>query len=403
MRAEVITSESAFLALRDDWNRLAAGDPLATWEWRHAWWKSWNQRRRLAIGVVYEGERVLAILPAFTEFRPWSGRTLALLGNGKACTDYQRVLLDADLADDERQATIELLLDELLRAGGAIPKIDLFELDGVDVTEPSVAMIVDSLEQRRFAVDHEPLDSSWITDLDETWEGFVAATPRQLRRKIHKAMRRAESPDISYHEAGDPETVAAIWSEFVRLHQARFRDRTDDGGCFADSRFEQFLRDAAIALTAKQQAKIVWCEHLGRAISAHLYLLGRRTVAMYQSGFDPDYQHLEPGYLLYSLALRNLIDGGYAHFDFLRGDETYKSGWAARPIPLTRLVCIAPRATSRIRHRTRCWARSLKRAAVRTWKRRRGEGAALPAVPTSIGSDGVEMARELEAKETVNV
>ncbi len=402
MRAEVVTSDSAFLALRDDWNRLAAGDPLATWEWRHAWWESWNHRRRLAIGVVYEGERVLAILPAFTEFRPWSGRTLALLGNGKACTDYQRVLVDPDLAEPERQVVIELLLDELLRAGGAIPSIDLFELDGVDVTEPSVATIIESLNQRRFALDHEPLDSSWITDLGETWDSFVAATPRQLRRKIHKAMRRAESPDISYHEAGDPETVAAIWSEFVRLHQARFRDRTDDGGCFADSRFEQFLRDAAIELAAKQQAKIVWCEHLGRAISAHLYLLGRRTVAMYQSGFDPDYQHLEPGYLLYTLALRSLIESGYAHFDFLRGDETYKAGWAARAVPLARLVCVAPRATSRIRHRTRCWARSLKRAAVQTWKNRRGEGASLPPDATSIGSDGIEVAREQGLKETVN-
>ncbi|MBA4020143.1 MAG: hypothetical protein C0483_23525 [Pirellula sp.] len=403
MRAEVVTSESAFLALRDDWNRLAAGDPLATWEWRHAWWQSWSNRRRLAIGVVRDGERVVAILPGFTELRPWSGRTLALLGNGKACTDYQRVLLDRDLVDRERYAAIELLLDEMLRRGGALPNIDLFELDGVNVSEPSVATIVELLAQRKFAVDHEPLDSSWITDLNETWDGFVAGTPRQLRRKIHKAMRRAESPDISYHEAGDPETVAAIWSEFVRLHQARFRDRTDDGGCFVDSRFEQFLRDAAIALAAKQQAKIVWCEHLGRAISAHLYLLGRRTVAMYQSGFDPDYQHLEPGYLLYSLAIRSLINAGYAHFDFLRGDETYKSGWAARPIPLARLVCVAPRATSRIRHRTRCWARSLKRVAVRTWKSRRGEGAASPAAPAPIGSDGVELVREQDAKETVNV
>lgn len=402
MRAEVVTSESAFLALRDDWNRLAAGDPLATWEWRHAWWDVWRKHRQLAIGVVYEGERVLALLPAFTEFRPWSGRTLALLGNGKACTDYQRVLLDPDLADDERRAAIELLFDELLRADGAVPKIDLFELDGADVTEPSVATIVDLLKQRRFVVNHEPLESSWITDLGETWDDFVAATPRQLRRKIHKAMRRAESPDVTFHEAGDPETVAAIWSEFVRLHQARFRERTDDGGCFADSRFEQFLRDAAIELAAKQQAKIVWCEHLGRAISAHLYLLGRRTVSMYQSGFDPDYQHLEPGYLLYSLALRSLIEAGYAHFDFLRGDETYKAGWAARAVPLTRLVCVAPRATSRIRHRSRCWARSLKRAAVRAWKSRHGTGGAIPSKQTSTNTDGVEIAREHDTTETVN-
>lgn len=401
MRAEVVTSESAFLALRDDWNRLAAGDPLATWEWRHAWWESWNYRRKLAIGVVREGDRVLAILPAFTELRPWSGRTLAMLGNGKACTDYQRILFDSDLSVDALQAAIELMLDELLRAGGTLPKFDLFEMDGVDTSDPSATPVMESLRQRGFAIDREPLGSSWITDLDGTWDGFVAATPRQLRRKIHKALRRAESPDITYHEADDEEAVAAIWSEFVRLHQARFRDRTDDGGCFADSRFEQFLREATVALAAKRQAKIVWCEHLGRAISAHLYLFGRRTVAMYQSGFDPDYQQLEPGYLLYTLALRSLIESGYAHFDFLRGDETYKTGWAARPIPLTRLVCIAPRAVSRIRHRTRCWARSLKRTVVRAWKRRAGKEAPAPTAQSPADSDGITTMHEHEGKEPV--
>ncbi|MGC3966346.1 MAG: GNAT family N-acetyltransferase [Pirellulales bacterium] len=403
MRAEVVTTVAGIADLRDEWNRLAAGDPLASWEWRDAWWQAYGGKRRLAVGVVRRHDRILALLPAFREHRPWSGRTLAMLGNGKACTDYQRILLDPDLDEPHRRATVDFLVDELVRPAGLLPPIDLFEIDGADTTDMATEALIDSLEHRGFTVERESLESSWICDFADTWDEFVGGTPRQLRRKIHKAIRREDDPEVSYHEAEDVETVGAIWPEFVRLHQARFRDRTDDGGCFVYPHFEDFLRDAVLRLVEKSQAKIVWCEHAGRPISAHLYLLGRRTAAMYQSGFDPEYQHLEPGYLLYTLAFRSLINAGYAHFDFLRGDETYKAGWTARSIPLTRLVCIAPTAVAQVRHRTRSWARSLKRSVARAVREYRARKHATPAAakPT-IGSDGVEIAHEKQNPETVN-
>lgn len=403
MRAELVTTAAEFADLRDEWNRLAAGDPLASWEWRDAWWRAYGQKRQLAVGVVRRQDRIIALLPAYREYRHWSGRTLAMLGNGKACTDYQHILLDDDLDEAAKRRTVDFLIDELFRPTGLMRPLDLFEIDGADPADIATEALVDSLQHRRFTVECQALESSWICDFADTWDEFVAGTPRQLRRKIHKAVRREDDPDISYHEAEDAETIGAIWPEFVRLHQARFRDRTDDGGCFVYPNFEQFLRDALLQLADKRQAKIVWCEHAGRPISAHLYLLGRRTAAMYQSGFDPEYQHLEPGYLLYTLAFRSLINSGFAHFDFLRGDETYKAGWTARQVPLTRLHCIAPRAVSQLRHRTRSWARTMKRAvakAVRDYRAR--NNSQVPVAKPIVGSDGIEISTDKAPPETVN-
>jgi CelD/BcsL family acetyltransferase involved in cellulose biosynthesis len=154
----------------------------------------------------------------------------------------------------------------------------------------------------------------------------------------------------------------------VRLHQARFGDRAHGGGCFADPRFETFLRAATERLAARRQARLVWCEVDGEPIAIQLLLTAPGSAAMYQSGFDPRYRHLEPGYLLYALSFRALIAEGIAKFDFLRGNEPYKATWLAQPTPLTRLIAVAPRSSAQLRYYSWQWARLLKRSALATWR-----------------------------------
>ena len=47
----------------------------------------------------------------------------------------------------------------------------------------------------------------------------------------------------------------------------------------------------------------------------------------YQSGFDPDWEKLSPGFLLFSYCIENAISEGIKEFDFLQGEEEYKYLW----------------------------------------------------------------------------
>ena len=63
MQFELITADDSFVALREEWNRLAGDDPLASWEWRYAWWQVYGHRRALAVGVVRRDDQILGIAP----------------------------------------------------------------------------------------------------------------------------------------------------------------------------------------------------------------------------------------------------------------------------------------------------------------------------------------------------
>ncbi len=52
-----------------------------------------------------------------------------------------------------------------------------------------------------------------------------------------------------------------------------------------------------------------------------------RTYFFYTTAFDEAYASLSPGTLLFSRLMKVLIGEGMTEFDFLRGDDAYKTRW----------------------------------------------------------------------------
>ena len=78
-------------ALREDWNRLAAGMPLRAWEWYALWWRTYREgKQRLRTLVIHdEQQRVRGIAPWYQTRSLTAGRVLRFLGDNEICTDYQ--------------------------------------------------------------------------------------------------------------------------------------------------------------------------------------------------------------------------------------------------------------------------------------------------------------------------
>jgi CelD/BcsL family acetyltransferase involved in cellulose biosynthesis len=360
MRAEIYSTGDFPSRLRADWLRLAGDDPTAGPEWRSAWWDAYGEGLRTAIGVVVRGDTVVALAPWYVDRRPWLGRSIYALGDGKACTDYQRVLFDKSLTETETAAAVDCLVDAY-RSAPATARVSAWTLEGIEPDEASISLLRERLLEGSFELTDEPLESSWVLELPRTWAEFVAGVHRTLRRKINKASRRVEQGEVRFEAATTWPEIDAAWDDFVRLHGLRFRDRDEAGGCFADPRFNAFLRPAIRSLAERGAAELVWCRAGNAIVSMQLYLLGGRTASMYQSGIDPAQMQLEPGHLLYTHAVRRLIERGYERLDFLRGDEPYKADWGAKSRPLARLTCVAPLLTARLRYGALGKLRQLKR------------------------------------------
>jgi CelD/BcsL family acetyltransferase involved in cellulose biosynthesis len=360
MRAQIHTSAEFPSRLRAEWMRLAAGDPTAGPQWRSAWWEAYGTGLETAVGVVYREDAIVALAPWYVARRGWLGRSLSAMGDGKACTDYQRVLFDRSLSEAETVAAVECLV-EAYRRESATARVTAWILEGVDPSDASIALLGERLVERGFEPTEESLESSWVLELPRTWEAFVGGVHRTLRRKINKAARRVEQGEVRFETATTRQAIDEAWDDFVRLHGLRFRDRDEAGGCFADPRFNDFLRGAVLGLAEQGAAELVWCRAENAIVSMQLHLQGGGTSSMYQSGLDPAQMQLEPGHLLYTHVVRRLIERGFERLDFLRGDEPYKADWGAKPRPLARLTCVAPRVSARLRYQAMLSLRRLKR------------------------------------------
>jgi len=96
---------------------------------------------------------------------------------------------------------------------------------------------------------------------------------------------------------------------------------------------------------------LVWLEWQGQAIAAEYLLISEETVRAYQSGMNPQFGHMSPGFLANLAVIQQAITEGYRVFDFLRGDEPYKADWGARPLEMVRIRAVPPRAVPQMRLR----------------------------------------------------
>lgn len=353
--------------IAEDWNRLAAETPFCRHEWLAAWWRHYEQPGQEAFVLVVcdDDGAVAGLAPWYRRDAAFSGRTLAFLGSGEVCSDYVTVLAAAE--QSERVA--EALADWLFGEGR--DEWDTIELDGID--QPTVeqetsaiAALLRKLRSRGCLVHQRQRIGAWRLELPGDWKTYASRLSKSRRGAVRTIERR-------YFETGRAVVRAAESTSDVErglailhdLHQRR-RESLGDAGCFASPRFAAFLTDAAGRFHALGHLRLQWIELDGRPVAAEFDLSSNDTVFHYQSGIDPDAMQDRPGWLMQISALKLAIEQEYRAFDFLRGDEPYKSWWRAERRPLVELRIVAPRFSARLRHgawsagvRSKTWLKGL--------------------------------------------
>jgi CelD/BcsL family acetyltransferase involved in cellulose biosynthesis len=146
----------------------------------------------------------------------------------------------------------------------------------------------------------------------------------------------------------------------VELHQKR-RESLGQRGCFASPRFTAFHRDVTAQLLSLGLLRLWWTDLDGRPAAIEYDLIGGDTIYFYQSGIEPELARDRPGWLGSIGSLRDAQRSGYRYFDFLRGDEAYKSSWRAVVLPADELRVVAPRTFPRLHYATWSTGQLLRR------------------------------------------
>lgn len=157
---------------------------------------------------------------------------------------------------------------------------------------------------------------------------FIASLGNNLRRDLGRRRRRLnELGRVEYHlyAAQDNAKAEEALKPFLARHAQRWPNAYKAPG------FHQKLLQRGLA------AGIVHFSELrvdGRPLSWHFGFVWNGRYYYYLPAIDGDFANYSPGKVHVLCCIDSAIKSRVRIFDFLRGDESYKSGWASQVLEL---------------------------------------------------------------------
>ena len=338
---EKIEDPGQFAALREEWDGVledcASGSVFLTWEWMHTWWKHLAEDRRLQLLALRRDGELVALAPLALRSARWRRllpfRALEFLGAGSVGSDYLDVLV--------RRGCEPLALNALARylAGhGAV-----LELARVNRAGGHAAGLARALQPSGWTHTLTTTDVCPYIDLTGLdWAAYLSRLGPSHRYNVRRRLRKLDLRcRVRLQCAESEEQRHAALLELVRLHRLRWRE-LGQPGVFPDRALVAFHEEFSRLALQRGWLRLFVLTADDQPVAALYGLRYRDTFHFYQSGFDPAWRKHSVGLVTMALVIRHAIEEGAAAFDFLRGDEPYKSLWTHNHRELVRIDLFPP-------------------------------------------------------------
>ena len=292
--------------------------------WMSTWWKHFGNGQLAVIAVRDSTGRLAAVAPFYIarSSAGLGGRRLGFLADDRVGSDYLNVLAEARFA----AAAVE----EIVRILFAHQRLwDYIELcDTPD--SPLMAALSAKLAGRGMRVFETTRRVCRYIRLPATFEKFMAGISTGLRANYRRRWRALQHE----HQAECLAVSGAAELErhfpaLLALHRMRFEQREAESAFVAPG-IPEFHVEAMRVLAAQGFARLFLLKAGGGAVAALYGFSVGGTFQFYQCGMHPGWKRYGLGQLLIGNAIELIIGTGHATFDFLRGDESYKTRWADR-------------------------------------------------------------------------
>jgi len=366
VHASWIATSAEFARLGAEWGDLfQRANPeniFLSFGWMSTWWKHFGKGQLAVIAMRDSAGRLVAVAPFYIA-RSSAGlgsRRLGFLADDHVGSDYLNVLADARFG----VAAVE----EIARTLFAHRRFwDYIELRDT-ANSPLMAALTAELGSRGMRVFETTRRVCRYIPLPPTFEKYLAGISSGLRanyRRRWRALQREHQAEcLAVSGAADLERHFPM---LIALHRMRFEQREAESAFLAPGVLE-FHAEAMRVLAAQGFARLFLLRAGGDSVAALYGFSVGRTFQFYQCGMHPGWVRYGLGQVLIGNAIEQTIAGGHATFDFLRGDETYKTQWADRSHENTTLrffdqrpASVAARWSLRISAAMHSAARTLRR------------------------------------------
>ena len=313
--------------LRDEWIELegrSSPTVFLSWQWLGHWLRVYKPDA-LVLRVT-EGERLvgLGLLVETDERRHGvlKSRCLRLHQTGHKLLDqiwieYNGVLAGRGKEDAVAKACLEYLCS-------AMPAWDEFVLGAIDADEADrYARITGLHKHLRWEAPCFGVD---LDGLRRSGDHYLDTLSRNTRHQINRAHRLySERGDVKLVRPDSVEEALAVFDAIGPRHLERWGHGPDQSG-FANPDFVRFHRELIRAQWPEGGVDLVSVMAGDEQIASFYNLLHNQVVYFYLGGMAIETDNrLKPGLLGHSLCIEDYRHHGFHYYDFMGGDERYKS------------------------------------------------------------------------------
>jgi len=284
--------------------------------WLETWWEEFGSEFDLLLLSIHSKNRLIGIAPL--KIRE---KTASIIGSSDV-SDY----VDFITLSGKEQEFFFCLLEYLLKKG-----IRYLDIKHVHPESSIFRFFIDTAKKQHCDVYCEQDEVSLELKLPNNWDDYLSYLSGKQRHEVRRKIRRLqEAGTVKYRTFSDSEKVTNLLNTFFWM----FSESREDKKRFLTTSREAFFRSMTTRMTEQGFLKFGILELNNKPVSIIIYFDFENKIYLYNSGYDPEYQHLSVGLLLKIFCIKESIEKNKTTFNFLKGNEVYKYHLGAREVPL---------------------------------------------------------------------
>ncbi len=287
-----------------------------TGNWLDVWLRHFD-KKNLFLGI-FDKDNLLGIAPlyisnsiaGFVGTQPVSG--------GQLLSDYGDILAVSGREKEVWETVFYKIKNHEL-------KIKNLEFNFVREDSPSFK-ILKNLEAK-----FEEIEVAPKLELPSSFEDYLILLDRHSRHEIKRKIKRAEKEGVKVINFAGEEGLVDKMLELIALSSPEKKQ-------FLNPEITAFFRDMMTTLFPMKALKILFLEYHNLIIAGLIIFHYKDEYLLYNSGFDPEYSFLSPGFVLKVELVKKAIGEGIKKLDFLRGSERIKYDLGGKERKLYKLI-----------------------------------------------------------------
>jgi len=248
---------------------------------------------------------------------------IEFLGASEVCSEY----LNCIFVKGRELECWGVLLDYLYAQSEC--QWDVLHLCSMVKESPDAVLLKEVCLGKKLVVSEHAKKTSYFIPLQRSYEDYLGSLSRKTRWKF-KNYEKKMSDDYSLEitRALPADDITVRFRKFVALHQKRWAGKNGTGSFHAGrDRFNAFHEEIVTLFSARNWLDLPFLTADGKEIGGQYNYIYNNRVFCYSVGFDPVAAQYQVGTVLQLKLIERYICENRVEFDFLAGEEEYKTYW----------------------------------------------------------------------------